>query len=193
MTFLCLYISRWWRQTWDTAPYFTVVNQSEARISTEHGINVYPAELLMNQNQQESALSMGWYCNIDPGVVELTLKLHDGYMHHGVQSGPMKNSSQESPRSTLQWNWFQIKTFRPSKVHFKLSFTKFHQFCCGEQCVKSSSWQLTNYILSSTRQSSTEPTLYQTPVNQIPCSIRSYTQIISKITQSATSDNIPCH
>ena len=41
MTFLCLYISRWWRQTWDTAPYFTVVNQSEARISTEHGINVY--------------------------------------------------------------------------------------------------------------------------------------------------------
>ena len=29
---------RWWRQTWDTAPYFTVVNQSEARISTEHGI-----------------------------------------------------------------------------------------------------------------------------------------------------------
>ena len=41
MTFLCLYISRWWRQTWDTAPYFTVVNQSEARISTEHGKNVY--------------------------------------------------------------------------------------------------------------------------------------------------------
>ena len=39
MTFLCLYISRWWRQTWDTPPYFTVVNQSEARISTEHGIN----------------------------------------------------------------------------------------------------------------------------------------------------------
>ena len=38
MTFLCLYILRWWRQTWDTAPYFTVVNQSEARISTEHGI-----------------------------------------------------------------------------------------------------------------------------------------------------------
>ena len=39
--FLCLYISRWWRQTWDTAPYFTVVNQSEARISTEHGITSY--------------------------------------------------------------------------------------------------------------------------------------------------------
>ena len=36
-----LYISRWWRQTWDTVPYFTVVNQSEARISTEHGINIY--------------------------------------------------------------------------------------------------------------------------------------------------------
>ena len=36
-----LYISRWWRQTWDTAPYLTVVNQSEARISTEHGINIY--------------------------------------------------------------------------------------------------------------------------------------------------------
>ena len=41
MTFLCLYISRWWRQTWDTAPYFTVVNQSEARISTEHGIIIH--------------------------------------------------------------------------------------------------------------------------------------------------------
>ena len=40
MTFLCLYISRWWRQTWDTAPYLTVVNQSEARISTEHGIKL---------------------------------------------------------------------------------------------------------------------------------------------------------
>ena len=39
MTFLFLYISRWWRQTWDTPPYLTVVNQSEARISTEHGIN----------------------------------------------------------------------------------------------------------------------------------------------------------
>ena len=38
-TFLCLYISCWWCQTWDTAPYFKVVNQSEARISTEHGIN----------------------------------------------------------------------------------------------------------------------------------------------------------
>ena len=41
MTFLCLYISRWWRQTWDTPPYLTVVNQSEARISTEHGIMLY--------------------------------------------------------------------------------------------------------------------------------------------------------
>ena len=41
MTFLCLYISRWWRQTLETAPYLTVVNQSEARISTEHGINHY--------------------------------------------------------------------------------------------------------------------------------------------------------
>ena len=40
MTFVCLYISRWWRQTWDTAPYVTVVNQSEARISTEHGIKL---------------------------------------------------------------------------------------------------------------------------------------------------------
>ena len=39
MTFLCLYISRWWRQTWDAATYFTVVNQSKARISAEHGIN----------------------------------------------------------------------------------------------------------------------------------------------------------
>ena len=40
MMFLCLYISRWWHQTWDTAPYFTVVNQSEARISMEHGIKL---------------------------------------------------------------------------------------------------------------------------------------------------------
>ena len=35
------YISRWWRQTLDTPLYFTVVNQSEARISTEQGINIY--------------------------------------------------------------------------------------------------------------------------------------------------------
>ena len=41
MTFLCLYISRWWRQTWDTASYFTVVNQSQAIISTEHGTSIY--------------------------------------------------------------------------------------------------------------------------------------------------------
>ena len=47
MTFLCLYISRWWRQTWDTAPYFTVVNQSEARISTEHGITLVTPCLLI--------------------------------------------------------------------------------------------------------------------------------------------------
>ena len=46
MTFLCLYISRWWRRTWDTAPYFTVVNQSEARISTEHGIYIYICEFI---------------------------------------------------------------------------------------------------------------------------------------------------
>ena len=39
MTFLCLYISGWWRQTWDTPLYFTVVNQTKARISTEHGIS----------------------------------------------------------------------------------------------------------------------------------------------------------
>ena len=45
MTFFCLYISRWWRQTWDTAPYFMVVNQSEARISTEHGIKGYITDM----------------------------------------------------------------------------------------------------------------------------------------------------
>ena len=43
---LC-YISRWWRQTWDTAPYFTVVNQSEARISTEHGISYFTCRLIL--------------------------------------------------------------------------------------------------------------------------------------------------
>ena len=36
MTFLCLYISRWWRQTWDTAPYFTVVNHA-IRSENQHG------------------------------------------------------------------------------------------------------------------------------------------------------------
>ena len=51
MTFLCLYISRWWRQTWDTAPYFTVVNQSEARISTEHGIS-FDIETLISETHQ---------------------------------------------------------------------------------------------------------------------------------------------
>ena len=39
MTFLSPYISRWWRQTCDKHLYFTVVNQWEARISTDHGIN----------------------------------------------------------------------------------------------------------------------------------------------------------
>ena len=39
MTFLSFYISRWWHQTRGTPLYFTVVNQSEARIRTEHGIN----------------------------------------------------------------------------------------------------------------------------------------------------------
>ena len=38
MTFLSLCISLWWRQTWEVSLYFTIVNQSEARISTEHGI-----------------------------------------------------------------------------------------------------------------------------------------------------------
>ena len=33
------YTSRWWRQTWDTCLYLTVVSQSEARVITEHGIN----------------------------------------------------------------------------------------------------------------------------------------------------------
>ena len=41
MTFLCPYISHWWRQTWDMLLYFTVVTQSEARISTEHGITLF--------------------------------------------------------------------------------------------------------------------------------------------------------
>ena len=47
MTFLCLYISRWWRQTWDTAPYFTVVNQSEARISTYVYIHIQVCVLVL--------------------------------------------------------------------------------------------------------------------------------------------------
>ena len=38
-TFLSLYISRWWRQTWHTRLYLTVVSQSEANVSTEHGMN----------------------------------------------------------------------------------------------------------------------------------------------------------
>ena len=41
MTFLSLYIWHWWRPTWDACIYFTVVSQSEARVSTEHGINYY--------------------------------------------------------------------------------------------------------------------------------------------------------
>ena len=41
MTFLSRCISRWWRQAWDTCIYFTVVSQSEASVSTEHGINIY--------------------------------------------------------------------------------------------------------------------------------------------------------
>ena len=45
-----VFISRWWRQTWDTVPYFTVVNQSEARISTEHGINTYTLHNEMHLN-----------------------------------------------------------------------------------------------------------------------------------------------
>ena len=35
---LSLYILRRWRQMWDRCIYFTVVSQSEARVSTEHGI-----------------------------------------------------------------------------------------------------------------------------------------------------------
>ena len=42
MSFLSHYISRWWSQTWDTCIYFTVVSQSEARVSTDHGIKVTP-------------------------------------------------------------------------------------------------------------------------------------------------------
>ena len=38
-------------KTWDTAPYFTVVNQSEARISTEHGINIYISMKLVQYNR----------------------------------------------------------------------------------------------------------------------------------------------
>ena len=50
-----LYISLWWRQTWYTPLYFTVVNQSEARISTEHGIRLdidrfYPYSLALGQS-----------------------------------------------------------------------------------------------------------------------------------------------
>ena len=37
MTFLSLYISCWWRQTWDTDLYLTVFSQSKVRVSTEHG------------------------------------------------------------------------------------------------------------------------------------------------------------
>ena len=33
-----LFISCWWHQTWDTCTYFTVISQSEVRVSTEHGI-----------------------------------------------------------------------------------------------------------------------------------------------------------
>ena len=41
MTSLSLYISHWWRQTWDTRLYFTVVSQSEARVNTEHAIKEF--------------------------------------------------------------------------------------------------------------------------------------------------------
>ena len=41
MTFLSIYISSWWCQMWDTCICFMVVSQSEVRVSTEHGINIY--------------------------------------------------------------------------------------------------------------------------------------------------------
>ena len=44
-TFLSLYISCWWRQAWDRCIYFMDVSQSEARVSTEHGITKYAKKM----------------------------------------------------------------------------------------------------------------------------------------------------
>ena len=41
MTLLYLYISRRWRQTLNMCLYFTVISQSEARVSAELGIKLY--------------------------------------------------------------------------------------------------------------------------------------------------------
>ena len=70
MTFLCLYISRWWRQTWDTPPYLTVVNQSEARISTEHGIkqDILPKYFPEPRERHTTPPTGGQHCiNLHPG------------------------------------------------------------------------------------------------------------------------------
>ena len=66
MTFLCLYISRWWRQTWDTPLYFTVVDQSEARISIEHGINNHIA--MICDRHYGSLAALQWRHNERHGV-----------------------------------------------------------------------------------------------------------------------------
>ena len=60
------YISRWWHWTLNMCLYFMVISQSGARVSTEHGINIYTQfhkinALISSQNPIFSGYHL-WYC-----------------------------------------------------------------------------------------------------------------------------------
>ena len=76
MTFLSHYISRWWLQTWDTCIYFTVVSQSEARVSTKHGID-------MDIIYYISLYSL--YISIELGQVYIVDPFHQRVYKHIIQ------------------------------------------------------------------------------------------------------------
>ena len=66
--FLYLYISHWWRQTWDTCVYFTVVSQSEVRVNTEHGIKHYiDGSVQERHNSSVLAMELRLSCT-DPSI-----------------------------------------------------------------------------------------------------------------------------
>ena len=83
MTFPSLYILRLWRQTWDTRLYLTVISQSEARVSTEHGMYIYIyvcvcemhfmnfAKGMINSNSRHQLFScyLYWICDTSVNFV----------------------------------------------------------------------------------------------------------------------------
>ena len=119
MTFLSLYISRWWRHAWDTYLYVTLGNQSAARISTEREINYLTYWGRVTHICVGNLAIIGSDNGFSPGLRQAIIWTNDGML----LIGPLGTNFSEIS--------IEIQTFSFKIMRLKVSSAKRRPFCLG--------------------------------------------------------------